>query len=107
MGITQSEQQKEMQVLLNKNNLTDVRNNIKHICINIIRVPEEEREKGIKNVSNGIMAESIQSLKKKTYPCTGSTRNSKQDEPKQTQPRHIIDKVAKVKHRECPGWEDP
>ena len=75
MGITQSEQQKEIQILLNKNNLIDVWNNIKHIYINIIGVPEKDREKGIKNVSDGIMAESIQSLKKKTYPCTGSTRD--------------------------------
>ena len=77
MGITQSEQQKEIQILLNKNNLIDVWNNIKHVYINIIGVPEKKREKGIKNVSDGIMAESIQSLKKKTYPCTGSTRDPK------------------------------
>ena len=31
------------------------------------------------------------------YPDTGSTKDPKQDEPKQTLPRHTIIKMAKVK----------
>ena len=43
------------------------------------------REKGIKNVFNEIMAENFPNLKKEhKYSGTGSTRDPKQDEPKQT-----------------------
>ena len=43
MEITQSQHQKEKQVLKNENSLRSLWDNIKHTNIHIIRVPEEEK----------------------------------------------------------------
>ena len=57
METTQSEKQKEKQILKNENSLWDLWRNIKCTNIQIIGVPEgEEREKGIENVFKKIMA---------------------------------------------------
>ena len=51
----------------NKSNKRDLWDNIKHANLCIIAIPEgEEREKGIKNVSEEIMAENFPNLKKET-----------------------------------------
>ena len=65
--------------------------NIKHTNTCTIGVLEgEEREKGVENVFNEIMAERVLILKKKTYLGTGDTEGPKQNEPKQnhTKPYH-------------------
>ena len=57
MEITQSEQQKEKQILKNENTLRDFWVNIEHTNIHIIEMPEEgEREKVVKNLSGVIIA---------------------------------------------------
>ena len=45
MEITQSQQQKQKQVLKNENSLRSLWDNIKHTNICIRQIPEEEREK--------------------------------------------------------------
>ena len=89
MEITQSGQQTESQIKENKNNkknesnIRHLSNNIKSANLCIIGIPEgEEREKGIKNVFEEIMAENFPNLGKETYPGTGSTEGPKQDKPK-------------------------
>lgn len=63
MEITLSEQQKEN--LKNENNLRDFWDNIKHIIICIIRVPEgKESKKNIENIVEEIMAKNFPKLKK-------------------------------------------
>ena len=50
-----------------KATLTDLWDNINHAKIHITGIPEgEEREKGIENVSEEIMAENFPNLKKET-----------------------------------------
>ena len=60
--ITQSEQQKEKRFFKNKEIL---RNNIKHINVPIMEVPEE-REKGAETMFEKIMAENFANLRKET-----------------------------------------
>ena len=55
----------------------------------------EERETGIENVFEEIMAENFLNLKKKTYPDTGSTEGPKQDKPKQTYTKIYYNKNGK------------
>ena len=73
MEITQSGQQTESQIKENKNNkknesnIRHLSNNIKSANLCIIGIPEgEEREKGIKNVFEEIMAENFPNIKKET-----------------------------------------
>ena len=55
--------------------------------IQIIRVPEDEREKEVESVFDAIMAVNFPNLKKEMYPGTGSTEDPKQEEPKQAHTR--------------------
>ena len=58
MEVIQSEQQTERQILKNESNIWDQWDNIKQANLCIIGIPEaEEREKGIENVFEEIMAE--------------------------------------------------
>ena len=92
--ITQSGQQTKSQIKKKKkkrkkkkkeNNVKDLWDNIKHANLHIIGVSEgEERERGIGNVFEGIMAENFPNQKKETDTQIGSTEGLTQDEPKQT-----------------------
>ena len=60
MEITQSEQQTEKQMKKKiESNICDLWANIKRANLHIIEVPEEERQKEIKNVFEEIMAENF------------------------------------------------
>ena len=64
--ITQSEQQSESQMKKKKeSNIRDLWDNIKRANLCIIGIPEEEREKGIENVFEEIMAENLPNLERK------------------------------------------
>ena len=66
MEITQLEQQIETKIK-KKNNTRDLWDNTKLVNLCIIGIPErEEREKGIENVFEEIMAENFQNLRKET-----------------------------------------
>ena len=72
----------------NESNIWDLWINIKFANLRIKGIPEgEEREKGIKNVFEEIIAENFPNLKKEMYQGTGSTEGPKQYEPKQTYPK--------------------
>ena len=64
-------------------------------------IPEgEEREKGIKNVVEEIMAENFPNLKKETdIQVQEAQRDPYKINPNRPTPRHIIIKMAKVKGR--------
>ena len=68
MEITQSRQQTESQMKKkNESNIRELWDNIKLTNLHIIGIPErKEREKGIKNVFEEIMAEDFPHLKKET-----------------------------------------
>ena len=88
MEITQSEQQTERRMKKKKKegNKRELWDNIKHANIHVIEISEgEERERGIENVFEEIMAENFLNLKKETdIQVQGRTQGSKQDEHKQT-----------------------
>ena len=56
----------------------------------------EERENGIENVLNEIMAENFPNLNKETDPDVGSTEGAQQDEPKQTYTEMYYNKKGKT-----------
>ena len=67
METTQSEEQKEKQILKKESNWRDLWDNIKHPNIFTIGVPQGgEREKGIKTVSEEILPKNSPNLKKET-----------------------------------------
>ena len=97
MEITQSEQQKEKQILKNeKNSLRNLWDNIRCTKIHNIGVPEgEEREKGVENVFVGIMAENFPNLDNETDIPVQETQRV----PNSMNPRRIIIKMAKVREK--------
>ena len=48
----------------NESNIRDLWDNIKHVGPCTIAIPEEEKEKGIENIFEEIMAENFANLKK-------------------------------------------
>ena len=67
MEILQSGEQTERQMDKYKSNVWDLWNNIKYANLCVIEVPEEEeRQKGIENVFEEIMAENFPNLWKET-----------------------------------------
>ena len=67
MEITQSGQQTENQMKKHESNIRDLWDNIKWANLCIIGIPEgEEKEKGIENIFEEIMAEKFPNLKKET-----------------------------------------
>ena len=60
LEFTAAEQNKEKRMKRNEDSLRDFQDNIKHNNIRIIRVPEEEREKGHKKIFEEIIVENIQ-----------------------------------------------
>ena len=64
MEITQTGQQKENQMKKYESNIRDLWDNIKWANLHIIEIPEgEEKEKGIENIFEEIMAENFPNLK--------------------------------------------
>ena len=61
MEITQSGQQTEKQIKKHESNIRDLWDNIKQVNLCIIGIPEgEEKEKGMENIFEEIMAETFQ-----------------------------------------------
>ena len=86
---------------LNEDSIKDFRDNINHISIFIIEVPEGEKiEKGVKNLFEKIMFKIFSNLGKETdiqvqeEQTVPNTMN-----PKRTTSRHIIIKMSKVRER--------
>ena len=65
-GITQSEQQTEGLMKKSERNRKDLWDNIKYANLQVIEILKEEREKGIKNVFQEIMAGNFPNIKKET-----------------------------------------
>ena len=101
MEITQSEWQTKRQMKKkNESNIKDLWDT-KRANLGITGIPEEEREKGIKNVFKEIMAENFPNLKKETdIEVQEAQRVPNKMNPNRPTPRHIIIKMAKVKDTE-------
>ena len=103
METTQSKQQtKSLIKKKNKSNTRDLWANIKWVSLCIIGIPEgEEREKGIENVFEEIMAENFPNLKKETdIQIQEAQRVPNKRNPNRPTLRHIIIKMAKIKDKE-------
>ena len=80
----------------NESNIRDLLDNIKHVNLGIIGIPEgEEREKGTENVFEEIMAENFPNLNKETHPDRGSIEGPEQDKPKHTYTKTYYNKNSK------------
>ena len=82
-------------------NIRDLWDNIKRANLCIIGTPEgEEKEKGIENICEEIMAENFPNLKDTDFKIQEAQRAPNKLNPNRTTPRHIIIKMAKVKNNE-------
>ena len=98
--ITDAEQKKIMK--RNEDSLRDLWENIKHTNIHIIGVPErEERDKGAENILEDVAAENFPNLGKETdIQVQEAQKDPYRIYPKRNTPRHIVIKMAKIKHKE-------
>ena len=84
----------------NESNIRDLWDNIKQANLLIIGIPkEEEREKGIENVFEEIMAENFPNLQETDINIQEAQRAPNQLNPNRPTSRHIIIKMVKVKER--------
>ena len=100
MEITQSGQQTENQMKKHESNIRDLWNNIKWANLWIIGIPEEgEKEKGIENIFEGIMAENFPNLNETDIKIQEAQRAPNKLNPNRL--THIIIKMAKVRNAHC------
>ena len=100
MEITQSGQQTENWIKKLESSIRDLWDNIKWANLCIIGIPEgEEKEKGIENIFEEIMAENFPNLKETDIKIQEAQRAPNKLNPNRPTPRHIIIKMAKVKER--------
>ena len=101
MEITQSGQQTENRIKKLKSNIRDLWDNIKWANLCIIGIPEgEEKEKGIENIFEEIMAENFPNQKETDSKIQEAQRAPNKFNPNRTTQTHIIIKMAKVKDKE-------
>uniref|UniRef100_A0A8D1SPW4 L1 transposable element RRM domain-containing protein n=1 Tax=Sus scrofa TaxID=9823 RepID=A0A8D1SPW4_PIG len=84
-----------------ESNIRDLWDNIKWANPCIIGIPEgEEKEKGIENIFEEIMAENFPNLKKADIKIQEAQRAPNKLNPNRPTSRHITIKMAKVKDKE-------
>ena len=89
MEITQSGQQTENQMKKHESNIRDLWDNIKWANLHIIGIPEgEEKEKGIENIFEEIMAENFPNLKETDIKIQEAQRAPNKLNPNRPTPRH-------------------
>ena len=95
MEITQSGQQTENQMKKHESNIRDLWDNIKQANLHITGILEEEKQKGIENIFEEIMAENFPKCKGNRYPDRGATEGPKQVEHKQAHTKTYYNKNGK------------
>ena len=101
MEITQSGQQTENQMKKHESNIRDLWDNIEQANLHIIGTPEEEeKEKGIENIFEEIMAENFPNLMDTDIKIQEAQRDPNKLNPNRPTPRYIIIKMAKVECKE-------
>ena len=100
MEISQSGQQTENKMKKHKSHIRDLWDNIKWANLCIIGIPEgKEKEKGIDNIFEEIMAENSPNLKETDINIYDAQKAPNKLNPNRTTLRHIIIKMEKVKVR--------
>ena len=98
---TAAEQNKEKRIKRNEDSLRDLWDNIKHNNICITGVPEgEEREKGPEKVFEEIIVKNFPNMGREiATQVQEAQRVPYRINPRRNMPRHIVIKLAKIKHR--------
>ena len=100
MEIAQTGQQTENQMKKHESNIRDLWDNIKQANLCIIGIPEGvEKDKGMENIFEEIIAENFPNLKDTEFKIQEAQRAPNKLNPNGPTPRHIIIKMAKVKDR--------
>ena len=86
----------------NEDNLRDLWDNVKHPNIRIIGVPEEEdKKKDHEKILEEVIVENFPKMGKEIITQVQETqRVSNRINPRRNTPRHILIKLAKIKHKE-------
>uniref|UniRef100_A0A8D1KDA3 L1 transposable element RRM domain-containing protein n=1 Tax=Sus scrofa TaxID=9823 RepID=A0A8D1KDA3_PIG len=101
MEITQSGQQTENQMKKRESNIRDLWDNIEQANVPIIGIPEgKEKERGIENIFEEIMAKNFPNLKDTDIKTQEAQRAPNKLNANRPTPKHITIKMAKVKDKE-------
>ena len=100
--INEAERKIEKRIKRNEDNLRDLWDNVKRPNIRIIGVPEEEdKKKDHEKLLEEIIAENFPKMGKEIVTQVQETqRVPNRINPRRNTPRHILIKLAKIKHKE-------
>ena len=99
--INESERKKENQVKRNEDNLRDLQDSVKCPNIQIIGIPEEDKNKDHEKILEEIIVENFPKMGKEIITQVQETqRVPNRINPRQNAPRHILIKLTKIKHKE-------
>ena len=97
----EGEKKRDKKILDHEGRIRDLSDSMTHNNVRIIRVPEEEREKGAKGVLKEITAENFPNLGKETDSEIQETQRTPfRHNLNQSSTQHIIVKLAKYKDKE-------
>ena len=96
------QRKKEKQIKRNEDNLRDLWDNVKCPNIRIIGVPEEDdKKKYHEKILAAIIVENLPKMGKEIITQVQETqRVPNRINPRQNTPRHILNKLTKIKHKE-------
>ena len=98
---SQKEQEKEKRLRKNEKVLREMQDNMKRNNIRIIGIPEEEEEQGMENLFEKVMMENFPNLmREKVTQIQEAQRIPIKRKPNNPTARHVIIKMAKLKHKE-------
>ena len=100
--INESERKQEKRIKRNEGNLRDLQDNMKCSNIRIIGVPEEEdKKKDHEKILEEIVVENVPKMGKEEITQVQETqRVPNRTNPRRNTPRHILNKLTKIKHKE-------
>ena len=94
--INEAEGKKEKRMKRNEDNLRDLWDNVKHLNIRIIGVPEEDKQKGHEKILEEIIVENFPKMGKEIINQVQETqRVPNRINPRQNTPRHILIKLTR------------
>ena len=102
IGVNEAERKKEKRIKRNEDNLRDLWDNVKCPNIRIIGVPEEEdKKKGCEKTLEEIIVENFPKMRKEIATQVQETQRVPNGiNSRQNNPRHILIKLTKIKHKE-------
>ena len=99
--INESERKKEKWIKRNEDNLRDLQDNFKRHNIQIIGIPEEDKNKGHEKILEEIIIENFHKMGKEIVTQVQETqRVTNKINPRRNTSRHILIKLTKIKHKE-------